>query len=181
MKHTTHNTKHIKHNNGFTLIETMVAVVILSLALTALLGLISSSLFYARYSRNEITANYLLQEVIDFTKNKRSSSLLDSTIGWDGFVNNYNSCVGSDGCEIDVQEGSIKACNSSGCRALSYDEREDNLSFYNYEPGLPVSNFKRKVVVTSDADQLNITVTVTWMNGKTEKSRSLSSSLLNWQ
>lgn len=174
----------VRHNvqstsGGFTLIETMVAVLILSMALTALLGLISGSLFYARYSRNEITANYLLQEVIDSVKNERDSSIFLTQTEWGDFVNKYNQCE-MNGCEIDVLSGEVNGCDSDGCRDLNYNENAENGSFYNYVNGTR-SNFNRKVVVVSDDHELNVTVTVSWQNGNLSKSRSLSSSILNWQ
>lgn len=173
--------KRIKNNKGgFTLIETMVAIFILSMALIALLGVISSSLFYAKYSRNEITANYLLQEVIDSVKNDRSSGILIGA-NWETFTNKYTLCAGN-GCEIDAKSGDIEEQCQSGCNSLKYDESADdgNGSFYNYTSGV-TSNFNRKVVITTNGDELDVTVTVSWKNGSVTKTRSLSSSILNWQ
>ena len=163
----------------------MVAVLILSMALVSLMSLISSSLFYAKYSRNEITANYLLQEVIDSVKNERSTNLLNpSSSDWNNFISKYSLCSGN-GCEIDAKTGSVfKPCSfdtspNNSCDYLNYDDTASAGSFYNYTNGTK-SNFNRKVVITSDDHELKINVTVYWKNGTVLKSRSLTNSVLNW-
>lgn len=173
---------------GFTLIETMVAIFILSMALIALLGVISSNIFYAKYARNEITANYLLQEVIDSIRNERDSAILtDSTGGWATFVGKYTECDNS-WCLLNAKTGEVYQMSDSSDEemllnnSLSYDENASDGSFYGING--TKSNFARRVVVITNPtnpDELDVTVTVYWKNGSVTKTRSLSSSLLNWQ
>src|SRR5574344_1635091 len=92
-----------KLNKGFTLIETMVSILILSVALAALISLISGSLFISRYNKNEITVNYLLQEVIDYVKNDRDTKIFQEGQDWDSFLSEYQmaGCFDDSGCKIE--------------------------------------------------------------------------------
>lgn len=180
-------------NKGFTLVETIVAVFILTISLAALLNLISTSLDAFKYSRDEVTANYLIQEVVDSVRNNRDSTAFlntTSTGGWTPFLNmyGYNSgnggkdCFqGTSGCTIDpldaISSGGSGMQDCSGsCSPLSFDSNASG-AFYS-SGGLP-SGFTRKVkmsVPTINPDELDVAVTVTW-SGHT---RSLNFSLLNW-
>lgn len=93
----------LQTNKGFTLIETMIAVFVLTAALAGFFSLLSRSLFSARYARNEITANYLLQEAVDYIRNDRDTVAFQQASaggGWVNFLNRYgyNSGAGSDTC-----------------------------------------------------------------------------------
>ena len=97
----------LRNSKGFTLVETMVAVFILAIALTALLNLTARSLFSARYARNEITANYLMQEVVDYIRNQRDTTAFLKTDGsWQEFLTLFGDpgglCFSDDGCYFDV-------------------------------------------------------------------------------
>ena len=189
--------KKIKNNRGFTLIETMVAIFILSLALVALLTLMANSLFISRYNRNEITANYLLQEVIDTVKNDKSSNMLkalknpsDPTDYWGDFVNRYlEKCEDKYGCEIDAKSGEINKCDSEDCGYLSYDETANNANgtyYYYNDADKNSSYFKRTIKITknpiTDIPELRIMVTISWRNGSQDMpSESLTTSLLPWE
>lgn len=188
----------VQKNSGFTLIETMIAVFILVVAMVGLLGLISSSLFAARYAKNDIIANYLVQEAIDSIRNDRDTfafqKVADTSIGgWSNFRSKYSSCFNSNGCEIEPALGTISACNPSSetildlpCRVLNYNDTDASKDYYTYAtlPGNVKSNFKRQVIMSinsnNNPDELDIKVTVQWLNGNLVKSRSSRVSLLNW-
>ncbi len=177
-----------KLNKGFTLIETMVAILILSVALAALISLISGSLFISRYNKNEITVNYLLQEVIDYVKNDRDTKIFQEDQNWDSFLSKYKDagCFSGLGCKIEVSSGNLSECKETGrddlCDdILLYDENgKDNFYGYN-NGGTQEAGFRRTIkMVNVEEDSLNITVTLRWKNGNSEKTRSLESTLMNW-
>ncbi len=199
IKKQTHNNKFNSTKTGFTLVETMVAIFILTIALTSLLSLTSRSLFMARYSRNEITANYLLQGAVDYIRNQRDSVAFQQEFsggGWTKFLTNLGSpnskCFSTNGCYFDVNNKSlsIKVCNISNptfglikCPVFYYDRDATSDSFYTYTNTGTLSNFKRKILLKinpNNPDELYMTITVEWLNGSLVRSRSLHSSLLNW-
>ena len=63
----------LQKDRGFTLIETMFAVIIMAFSITIFMNVVANTLFSARYAKNEITANYLAQEAIDYIRNDRDS------------------------------------------------------------------------------------------------------------
>jgi type II secretory pathway pseudopilin PulG len=194
----------IKKNGGFTLIETMVSVFILTLAFAGLLTLQSSSLFSARYARNEITANYLLQEAADYVRNDRdTTAFLHNNSGtWTTFVQKYNNCMTSfsstGGCYFEPasEPSTISKCSNasptfgtSTCPVLYYDPTAGYNDFYTYNSAdkvsgapLALSDFKRQVVMqNTNPDELDVKITVEWQNGSLVRSRSLVVTLTNWQ
>ena len=186
----------IQKNKGFTLVETMVAVFILTLSLSAFLTLTSRSLFTARYSRNEITANYLIQEAADFIRNQRDSTYLSGGT-WQSFINKFGgaggACFSNNGCYFDINSSSLSVsqCNVTAtkgttlkCPFFYYNKDSNNGTFYNYtnSSGAVSSNFKRQIKFSQGAnpDELYIAINVEWLNGNLVRSRSLNMSLLNW-
>jgi Tfp pilus assembly protein PilV len=186
---------------GFTLIETMVAIFILTTSLVSMLSLTTSSLFASKYANNEITASYLLQEAVDYIRNDRDSIAFQQIDyvngGWSAFIKKYKDdggCFSQDGCYIEVAKTSsntISPCSVSPiwgtlrCPILKYDASASSTSrnFYNYISTAKDSNFKRTIKMQqnySNSDEIDITVTVEWLNGNIVRSRSLRSSLLNW-
>ena len=79
-------------NSGFTIIEAMIAVFILTVSIASMLGLTSSSISTAKYTSNEIIANYLLQEAIDSIRNTRDTLVFqgsNNSTDWTTFLNKY--------------------------------------------------------------------------------------------
>jgi type II secretory pathway pseudopilin PulG len=63
------------HSKGFTLIETLVAILILMMSVAAIMGLIGNILNATRDARLLVTADYLLQEGVEYVRNNRDSAL----------------------------------------------------------------------------------------------------------
>jgi type II secretory pathway pseudopilin PulG len=179
--------KQIKNNKGFTLVETMFAVLILTFTIVGLMSVVADSLFQARYARDEITVNYLLQEAVDYIRNDRDTTIFLGGGNWDVFYAKYSNCSNTDGCYFDVLANpvNIQSCPSDGCPFLSYDKEAKSDSFYNYDLSNGVTtNFKRKIIVTKNTpnpDEIDVTVTIDWKNGGLSATRSLMTSLLRWQ
>lgn len=193
------NNSKIKKNKGFTLVETMFAVFILTFTIVGLMTVVANSLFAARYARDEITANYLLQEVIDYVRNDRDTTVFLGAVAgptnWANFLTKYKNCS-NDGCYFDVLKGTTpKMCNlqassnGSRCPFLYYDEKATDTPFYTNDnnlgnTGKVKTNFQRKILVTQNLenpDEIDVAVTVYWKNGGLTKFRSLETSLLKWQ
>ena len=197
----TSNGMKIPWNRGFTLVETMFAVLILTFTIVGMMTIVANSLFAARYARDEITANYLLQEVIDYIRNDRDTTIfLENGNQWSDFLAHYVDCSDSDGCYFDVLNNSTpKVCdfqassNGSKCPFLYYDAGADTTPFYTNDDNsgnigegeIPKvkTNFQRKIVVVQNAnvDEIDVTVTVDWYNGGLPVTRSLKTSLMKWQ
>lgn len=175
----------------------MFAVYILTFTIVGLMTVISSSLFAARYAKDEVTANYLLQEVVDYIRNDRDTTVFlasgsaSTGTAWTAFTTKYNVCSSTNnGCYFEVLSGSVlKSCDytsdtkTTGCPPLYYNDAADNSPFYTYDQGTNKPTiFKRKIVVEKNGDdELDVTVTAYWKNGGLQVSRSLTTTLMNWQ
>jgi len=189
----------LQKNSGFTLVEALVAILILSISVSAMLGVTANTATSARYANNQIAANYLLQEAIDSVRNSRDTmafQMLGSGGSWNAFLSRYGApnskCFSSSGCllNLEVFNGAdpsgindVIGCNGE-CNPLYYDTNATKL-FYNYRStGEVVSNFTRKVTMVAtpgNSDEVKVTATVNWKNGSTPKTQSLEVYLLNWQ
>jgi prepilin-type N-terminal cleavage/methylation domain-containing protein len=182
---------------GFTLIETMVAIFILTIALSSLISLTASSIFSARYAANEMTAGYLLQETADYIRNDRDTTVFDNNgggVGWATFINKYGNgastiCFSPNGCYFEPTSIVVvppTLCPGGTCPVFNYDKASTYNAFYTYQnpTGAAPSIFRRKIVMKinlNNPDELDVKITLDWYNGGSPRSRSLNISLLNWQ
>lgn len=185
--------KNKNKNKGFTIVEAIVAIFILSISIGAMLGLTVSSYSTAKYANNEITANYLLQEAIDSIRNSRDTAFQQKN--WVGFKAKYADCFTSNGCYISTSgfdpsprynafKIQIRPCNDSplfgtiNCPVLKY--ATSGMNFYSFTG--TDSNFKRQVKMSViGSDEVEITATVEYRNGTSVKTRSLKMNLMNWK
>ncbi|NVN97285.1 prepilin-type N-terminal cleavage/methylation domain-containing protein [Candidatus Nomurabacteria bacterium] len=191
-------------NKGFTIIEAMIAIFILTVSVASMLGITASSAASARYANNEITANYLLQEAVDSIRNSRDTIAFQMTDGddstnleWDNFLKKYGypngNCFSTNGCDISIEDfdptaidgRDIISCNNDGgvCENLNYDNNMTKV-FYNHSGHGDMSEFRRTIKMKMiNIDELETTVVMEWSNGDgtIPRTQKLVSYLLNWQ
>jgi prepilin-type N-terminal cleavage/methylation domain-containing protein len=99
---------------GFTLIETVVAILILSLTVGALLTLTANGIFSVRYARNQIVANNLAQEALEYVRNKRDTAR-QQLVPWDTWLMTLN--VGTNGAQsaLSTPRGCFQTGTNQGC------------------------------------------------------------------
>ena len=72
-----HMKKKINHQKGFTLLETLVAIFILTLSITGPVYIASVAFHNTIDSRDNISAQYLAEEVVEVLRNRRDARMLD--------------------------------------------------------------------------------------------------------
>jgi len=74
---------------GFTLVETLVAISIFTMSILALLVILTQGIANTNYAKHKITASYLAQEGIEYARNVRDTLVLynasSSQDGWNSF------------------------------------------------------------------------------------------------
>lgn len=132
------NTK-IKQN-GFILMETIIAIFMLMMVFVAILSITGKTLLLTKNQNKTITAQYLLQEGIEFIRNNRDSALntgaswndftdetgggvcsSSSTVG-PSFVKSLCQCIsatGSKTCSVDPFLNNITECPGNVCPEIA--------------------------------------------------------------
>jgi type II secretory pathway pseudopilin PulG len=153
---------------GFTLLEALVAISILMVAVVAPITIAQKGLSSATYSKNQMIASYLAQDVIEYIKNKRDEEslkqiLASQTVNW-----NLNGiladCIIEDssesGCEIDTVSSNSNVRSYTGLVL-----EKDGNNFYRFD-GDVETNFTRQIQIKVDpygnSDEALITVTIKW-------------------
>ena len=188
----------LRAKRGFTLLETLIAIFIFILAVTAVLSLVGDSVNSTNALKDEITASYLADEVMDYIRNDRDTIAFQKTANgtgssgdyWQDFIEKYgypsSNCFSSNGCEIDVlQQNYIQQCLSEKCTNISF--YDDGIAKYYglYGNGsFQATKFQRKIrfsIPSGATDKFVMTVTVTWQNrtGVT-RTKTYIGALYNW-
>ena len=185
----------LKYKKGFTLIESLVAIFILTISVTALLGVVSQSVFNSSYAKNKVVAVSLAQEGIELVRNIQDTKLLQATQGqypdFETFIQmEFQPCSTTGGlCTIDPETLNISPCPSDGnngpeCSLLYLDN-----GYYNYDStnGTPTV-FRRSISITStpfsilnqDENSGRVVVTVSWIQGSVPREVSYDMELFMW-
>jgi len=85
----------MKNKKGFTLVETLVAITILTFAISGSFVAANSALVAANIARDRLTASHLAQEGIEYVRQQRDNAYLAayqtnpstaSIVGWNSFI-----------------------------------------------------------------------------------------------
>jgi prepilin-type N-terminal cleavage/methylation domain-containing protein len=145
----------INKNKGFTLIEVITAIFVITIGIGGAVTLINQTLGSIKTTSSKLVASYLAQEGIEIVKNIRDSNFLAGT----DWTTGLTGCA--DGCEGDYTSQSLSP--GSGNK-LKIDG-----GFYKYS-GTEETPFERKITITPDVDALEILVEVSWQErGRTYK------------
>src|SRR3989338_6292235 len=99
-----------KNNLGFTLVETLVAISILSISITATFTAVQNGIQNSTIAKDQTTAFYLAQEAMEFIKNKRDENALNSISGGPNQWLTGMSNAGGDPCYFGGGGTSQKTC-----------------------------------------------------------------------
>ncbi len=178
-----------KRPTGFTLIETLAAVSLLTIAIVAPMSLASKSLSASYYARDQVTAYYLAQEALEAIRAYRDGRILqivqnpsDPTLDIFGDIP-----ISSSGNEkpfiVDARLTDPFSSDPPVCSGTC-ESLKTNGTIYGYQSGWADTNFTRTVRVTKvggSNDELRVTVTVSWSTGAFQtRTFSISENLYRW-
>jgi prepilin-type N-terminal cleavage/methylation domain-containing protein len=173
-----------KTHTGFTLVETLVAISLLTISIVAPMSLASQSLATAYYARDQVTAFYLAQEAIETVRAVRDSQILQIAQSQSGSTINLFGPIplGNVPFTVDARQNdparAITRCNGT-CPPLQTDG-----TLYGYGSGWADTNFTRTVTaayIAGGTDEVRVTVKVEWQTGAIQKrSFSISENVYRW-
>jgi prepilin-type N-terminal cleavage/methylation domain-containing protein len=171
-----------KKNKGFTLLELLISVFILSVGILGAYVAIQKSATISSYSYDRLMAAYLAQEGIEIIRNIKDSNLLEGLIGspipWDeGLASNNYEVQYSDG---KTSSPTLKNC-FSGCEFTSLLPLTKDDFFYDYG-SLKETKFRRKITIVAGpgGDFLNVSATVYWQDGIKIREFKIWDKFYNW-
>lgn len=180
------NQSSLQKNSGYTLLETLVAILILTLAVVAPMTIASRSLFSSTVAQQQVTAFTLAQEAIEGVRNVRDHNGLSGSpwlssfpsLGTNFTIDAVNTItVGGDPIPT------MATCSGT-CAPINYDTSSH---LYQYSPvggTNAATDFVRTVrmdAVAGTADEVQVSVTVTWNVGNLNRSFTARENIFNWQ
>ncbi len=186
----TKNQKGLAHRStteGFTILETLVAISILILALTAAFSVAQNGLSLSISARDEVTAYYLAQEGVEFIRNLRDENSLNEA-GWLTGISGDpgDDCYFGNYCAIDSPNKNIDPCGSAAvdCPMLKQDTSQQSVSYgaYGLASGWSTTQFRRSLLFKEiSPDEVALTVIVSWTKGVNTRQFVVHENLFNWQ
>lgn len=159
--------KHRHHQRGFTLIETLVSLVILTVALIPILNLSSSASRVSSEIQDNLVASGLAQEGVEVIHALRDTNWFNNLA--------FDSGLGNGNYRVEWNSTSMLSLGSSPALNL-------NNGHYTYSGGTP-TKFSRTISITKiDAGELKIVSQVTWL-GRSNEAKSITAEdhLFNWR
>jgi len=147
------------NNSGFTLIECLVAIFLITLGVGGAMAVVNQTTAFTQVASSRLVAAYLAQEGIEIVKNIRDTNFLKihkgvTGINWD---TGLTGCAG--GCEADYTMTQNLDSWADPGRYLNID----GSGFYSYLVSNNPTKFKRKITITPDGtDILKVRVSVSW-------------------
>ena len=170
--------------NGFTLVETLVAISILLMAVVAPLVLIAGNISSAFSVKDKIIALYLAEDAVDFVKYKIDTNFNEGDANW---LDGVDACVAGGGqpCRVDSFNDTVQICGGP-CPVINF---YSTTGVYEYILGSP-SKFRRTITIvpvtqdpnpsTLDPDEVIITALVEWEYKGVTKQTEISEHAFSW-
>ncbi len=188
------------HSKGFTLIETLISIVIVSIAVITATAALQSSLQTSVFVKNQITARYLASDAMEYILALRDAGAATPQ----GWMSELLPCVttvnGSVTCSVDTVNLSLTPITSTPsplylCSVSDGNGGTVNVFTQNNTGSCTQTIFTRTVTITpiqlipgysNDVNQYNeaiVSVKVSWGSGpfSSAQSYTLAEDIYNWQ
>lgn len=165
---------HTKEEQGFTIVETLVAIFILLVSITGPLAFAQNGLRASFVARDQIVAFYLAQDAIETIKNMRDNNALDGEEWMSELVkdrcvttNNGGGVGHNKSCNLDTVSSSVtvQTCGASQCPAMKYDSAQKEYRIGTASSPGVTSKFTRTIYMyemDNDDREMQIIVDVAW-------------------
>lgn len=180
----------LRSNPAFTLIETLISITLTTVVITAVTGLILTTLFANQRNLHSLQAMYLAQESLEAVRFMRDSNWLQN-YSWngDGGTNGWGADFDvsdlSLGDEMELQLSEEENCPP--CFSFTTSPEEATVTADNGFEYLRTLTFKPVPDESTQDDMdvlagvVEVTATVSWSEHALPRSIELSTYLTNWQ
>jgi len=171
----------IKSNSaGFTLLETIVVLLIMAVGLVAIINLTADSLRAQTLNRNTLIAYQLAQEGMDLVRNVRDTNWTRNDPQWNDHIGgslagicykvDYRHLNPMPLASCDISQAKLQVASTTG--------------FYLHDSASPDSPFSRMVEITADsssAPSSTVSILIQWVDQGATHKYQLDSQLYNWK
>lgn len=181
--------KYFNRTSGFTLVEVLVAVSVLSIAILATFTAVSNSMKVTNFTEDQITAYYLADEALEYIRNRRDGNAIQhvnalATGGSVAWLTNIaqvsgDPCSAGKVCYVDIPANTIGTCSSTAasCPVLLYNASS---GLYGYVSGT-ATVYKRSITITAiNSTEVSVRVQVSWTAQGITKDYTQILVLRNW-
>lgn len=163
-------------DKGFTLLETLIAVTILSVSLAGPITIASQGLSSAFFAKEQITAFYLAQEAVEYVRSVRDENFLSGN----NWLEGISDCIGTV-CTVDMPAHIHEVCSTGTCDPLNFNT---DTALYNNNPiggSNSASIYTREVTIEQvNADEISINVNLTWSSKTRLRTFNIRENIYNW-
>lgn len=171
------------NHKGFTLIETLFAILIFSASLVSLMAIAGRGIAAANTAREQTVAHYLAQEGIEVVRNVRDTNFING--GWDA---DFTQCIETDPCQLDYGSGIttptlIQCANpTDGCVI------DESFDAYVNGGGTPTPYFRKIYIEAGALDPINggvneyqVVSKISWKSKGVDRLVTMQTLLKKWQ
>ena len=168
----------LKRQNGFSLLEVMVAISIVTVGLGGAMALITMSFSAGAASTERLIAANLAQEGIEVVRNIRDINYSSDSVRWQNW---YNSV--SNGTYAVQFDSTTFILGNTYLSPLNFNAGNGR---YSYDPRNSPSSFTRKIILTKapapdyNANEIKVECVVSWSEKGVAKSLIVEDRLWNW-
>lgn len=135
-------------NKGQVLVESIIALTVLTLGFLSLIGLLNSSIGLTKIANENYIATYLAAEGIEVVKNIIDNNRLNPAAAW-------NQSLGNGEYELEYNSLNMQSYQD---RFLKFNNQNNT---YNYSNGVDTI-FKRKIIIQNLTDAIKVASLVSW-------------------
>jgi len=193
------NIKKFLHNKkGISIIETVIAVLIISFAIGAPIGVLYQGLRFSQMAKERVEARFFAEEPIEYIRNLKDSNIVKAIHEIQGgtpvedvsvsFDEDIPDCSSSNYCLVDVFIRNIQSCMPGEC-LLRYtdsswcDDEDDNTECfrkYGQDTSVAGNEYEHNTIYTREVnienisnDEFSVVVKVSWTD-RQENEQTLS-------
>ncbi len=148
---------------GFTLIEALIAISILTMVIASTMGIVQTSLSSNSFSQAQVTANYLAGEAIEYIRNIRDTNFITDNADWLNAI--PADCISANGCDVDTINNSFITCSAT-CDPLRITKSTTGGFYHHNTLSGANSQFTRTIHIENiNTNEISIEVTITSNSG----------------
>lgn len=172
--------------SGFTLIETLVAITIMTLAVLAPFQAVERVTSESRLAEDQLIASSLAQEGLEYVRFVRGNNYLAHPSDFASANHQLDGMNGSGGpncrtpntCTIDAEAAALAACSGT-CPALTMDTANGFYTQHAATGGYTTTLYTRTLTLTQFAGYEQATITITWTDHGAQ-TMTISENFYDW-